>query len=151
MIDVPIYHDPRYPVRRAYEDDAGLDLPITEVSWCVTDHETGSGHWVVSTGVHVAIPDGYEGQVRMRSSYAKKGFFICNGVGTIDSGYRGEILAYIYEAVGRPFHPIRLDVGDCPMQLVICPVPKVNLVSVASPEELPPGVRGDKGFGSSGR
>ena len=151
MIDVPIYHHPDYPVRRAYEGDAGLDLPIAELEWDITNHETGDGHWVVNTGVHVAIPDGYEGQVRMRSSYAKKGFFICNGVGTIDAGYRGEIFAYIYQAVGRPSDSGHLYVGDYPMQLVICPVPKVNLITVGSPAGLPPGVRGDKGFGSSGR
>ena len=146
MIDVPIYHHPDYPVRRAYEGDAGLDLPITRMTLCI---DGDMGWWRVHTGVHVSIPEGYEGQLRMRSSAGGKGFFLCNAPGTIDSGYRGEIFGFVFDALdrgGQHFGP-----GDYIFQLVICPVPKVNLITVGSPSDLPPGVRGDKGFGSSGR
>ena len=151
MIDVPIYHHPDYPVRRAYKGDAGLDLPTISAKWMGEE----MGCWLLKTGVHVAIPEGYEGQVRMRSSVGRNGLFICNSPGTIDSGYRGEITGYVFSAVDPrksvcfPDFPQAL--GCCTFQLVICPVPKVNLITVGSPSDLPPGVRGDKGFGSSGR
>lgn len=144
MIDVPIYHHPDYPVRRAYDGDAGLDLPTVHTEYFSIGH-----FFKVFTGVHVAIPEGYEGQLRMRSSAGLKGIFICNAPGTIDSGYRGEIVAHVRWAPGCSGLPC--PAGAYILQLVICPVPRVNLVSVESPEDLPPSERGAKGFGSSGK
>lgn len=101
---------------------------------------------IIWTGVNMAIPQGFEGQVRPRSGLAiKHGITLINSPGTIDADYRGEI--------GMPLinlgdQPVTFNKGDRIAQLVICPIPQVILKEVKSLDSTE---RGDKGFGSTGK
>jgi dUTP pyrophosphatase len=100
---------------------------------------------LVPTGISVAIPDGFEGQVRPRSGLAfRKGVGIFNGPGTIDSDYRGEISVILIN-FGKEVLTIRN--GDRIAQLVISQVFRANLEEV---EQLPPTSRQGGGFGHTG-
>ena len=107
---------------------------------------TPGGRALVPTGVCVAIPAGYEGQVRMRSGLAlREGLALLNAPGTIDSDYRGEIRVIIANLGSEP---AKLTRGDRIAQLVFAPVVRVRLDPVA---ELPPSGQGPAGFGSTGK
>jgi dUTP pyrophosphatase len=100
---------------------------------------------LINTGVRMAIPEGFEGQVRPRSGLAlKRGLGMVNSPGTIDSDYRGEI-GLILINFGQ--EPIELDAGERLAQLVICPVVRAHCLEVTSLEATD---RGDGGFGSTG-
>jgi dUTP pyrophosphatase len=100
---------------------------------------------LVPTGLEVAIPDGFEGQVRPRSGLAvKHGISLPNTPATIDSDYRGEIRVPLIN-LGR--EPFRIARGMRIAQFVVAPVVRVTWDEVA---ELPATVRGPKGFGHSG-
>jgi dUTP pyrophosphatase len=101
---------------------------------------------LVPTGIAVAIPDGYEGQVRMRSGLAiRHGLSLLNGPGTIDSDYRGEICVILANLGSEPVAIAR---GERIAQLVIAPVARARL---EKSEELPATSRHTGGFGSTGR
>lgn len=120
--------------------DAGADLSATEgVSLAPGERA------LVGTGVAVAIPEGYVGLVHPRSGLAARhGLSIVNAPGTIDSGYRGEILVNLVNLGAEPVH---LGAGDRIAQLLVIPVVTAEFIAVDS---LPESVRGDTGHGSSG-
>jgi dUTP pyrophosphatase len=100
---------------------------------------------LVPTGLEVAIPDGFEGQVRPRSGLAvKHGISLPNTPATIDADYRGEIRVPLIN-LGR--EPFRVSRGMRIAQLVVAPVVRVTWDEVA---ELPATERGGRGFGHSG-
>ena len=100
---------------------------------------------LVPTGLFLAVPEGYEVQVRPRSGLAlKHGLVVVNSPGTIDSDYRGEV-GVIAGNVGR--RPFTITRGLRIAQLVVAPVARAEVRLV---EELPDSLRGDGGFGSSG-
>jgi len=100
----------------------------------------------VPTGLVVAIPPGFEGQVRPRSGLAlREGVTCLNSPGTIDSDYRGE-LAVILANLGQ--HTVAIQRGDRIAQLVIAPVERAELRETSS---LPGSGRGSGGFGHTGR
>jgi dUTP pyrophosphatase len=125
---------------RAYVGDAGLDLAACE------RHELGPGERVVvPTGLAVAIPEGYAGFVQPRSGLASRhGITIVNTPGLVDSGYRGELRVVLLNTDQK--EPFVVEPGMRIAQLVLVPVPEVELVEV---EELPETERGVRGFGSS--
>jgi dUTP pyrophosphatase len=93
----------------------------------------------------VAIPEGFAGFVQPRSGLAAKyGITIVNTPGLVDSGYRGELLVNLLNT--DPSEPFVVEVGMRIAQLVVMPVPGVELVEV---DELPESERGVRGFGSS--
>jgi dUTP pyrophosphatase len=101
---------------------------------------------LVPTGIAIAVPEGYEGQVRMRSGLAlKQGLILPNAPGTIDSDYRGEVRVIVAN-IGR--EPVTISRGDRIAQLVIAPVVRARLERVDS---LPQSNRGSGGFGSTGK
>lgn len=125
----------------AYEGDAGLDLRASE-DVVLAPHERK----LVSTGLAIAIPEGYAGFVQPRSGLALRiGLSMANTPGLIDSHYRGElkVIAINLDAT----KPIRIRRGDRIAQLVIQRVPVVQLIEV---DELDSTDRGVGGFGSSG-
>ncbi len=100
----------------------------------------------VATGFALAIPDGYEVQVRPRSGLALKHGITClNTPGTIDSDYRGEVKVILANLGDRPFEVVR---GERIAQLVPAPVLRARFTEVA---ELDDTGRGSGGFGSTGR
>jgi dUTP pyrophosphatase len=122
---------------------AGFDLPAAIEAELVL--EPGERH-LVPTGFAVAIPPGYEGQVRPRSGLAlRHAIVLPNSPGTIDSDYRGEVKVILMNAGSEPFTLRR---GDRVAQLVIAPVVAVEWQEV---EQLEGTERGAGGFGHSGR
>jgi dUTP pyrophosphatase len=135
--------DPSAPIPSyAYPGDAGADLVTT------VDVTLGPGERVtVPTGVAVALPEGYAGFVHPRSGLgARHGLGIVNAPGTIDAGYRGEILVQLINHDAR--EPVTLHRGDRIAQLVVQRVESATFTVV---ETLPESVRGTGGHGSSGR
>jgi dUTP pyrophosphatase len=100
---------------------------------------------LVPTGFSIAIPPGYEAQIRPRSGLAIRCGVTClNAPGTIDADYRGEVQVVLANFGTEPFAIRR---GDRIAQLVLAPVARAQFDPV---DELPPTVRGDGGFGSTG-
>lgn len=100
---------------------------------------------LVPCGFAMAVPEGYEAQVRPRSGLAlKHEVSILNAPATIDSGYNGEIRVLLINHGERPFN---VNVGDRIAQLVFAPVVRAVLEEV---DELPESERGDGGFGHTG-
>jgi dUTP pyrophosphatase len=100
----------------------------------------------VPTGLRLALPSGYEGQVRQRSGLAlRKGLTCLNTPGTIDSDYRGELKVIL---VNLGSEPATIRSGDRIAQLVIAPVARVRFEPAPALGETE---RGDGGFGSTGR
>lgn len=102
----------------------------------------------IRTGLAVAIPEGWEGQIRSRSSLGAKGMIMPNGVGTIDSDYRGELMV-LATWIGEG-DSIKLSKGERIAQMLIAPVPLTTYKEVSF-DELSSTDRGEGGFGSSGR
>jgi dUTP pyrophosphatase len=127
----------------ATEDAAGLDL-LAAVAEPV---ELAPGaRRLVPTGISIALPPGYEAQVRPRSGLAlKHGVTLLNSPGTIDADYRGEVGVILINLGEAPF---RLRRGDRIAQLVIAPVARL---AWRETESLPGSARGAGGFGSTGR
>ena len=143
MIQLPIQRlrDDAVIPERAYEGDAGLDLAACDRV------ELGPGQRaVVGTGLAVAVPEGYAGFVQPRSGLADRhGISIVNSPGLIDSGYRGEIKVILLNTDAST--PFVIDPGMRIAQLVVLPVPELDLVET---DELPETERGVRGYGSSG-
>lgn len=139
--------------------DAGMDLIAVSVNDSINYIEYG-------TGLAIEIPEGYVGLIFPRSSNSKKDLLLCNSVGVIDSGYRGEIklrykkimnpseektniLQNIFTDSSTLIYEIeRYDVGDKVGQIMILPIPFVEFTEVS---ELSQTDRGDGGFGSTGK
>ncbi|TMJ94691.1 MAG: dUTP diphosphatase [Actinobacteria bacterium] len=126
--------------RTAYAGDAGLDLATCE------PFELRPGERaVVSTGLSVAIPEGYAGFVQPRSGLAARhGIAVVNSPGLIDAGYRGEIKVVLLNTDAE--ETFTAMAGDRVAQLVVVPVPEIELLEV---DELPVSERAERGFGSS--
>lgn len=139
--------------------DAGMDLIATSVN------DDNDDYIEYGTGLAIEIPDGYVGLIFPRSSNSKKDLLLCNSVGVIDSGYRGEIkLRYkrIINTSSEKFYMKdnlflapsiyltidRYEVGDKIGQIMIMPIPFVEFTEV---DELSKTERGDGGFGSTGK
>jgi dUTP pyrophosphatase len=125
------------------EHAAGLDL-------CAAVREPVTlqvgGRALVPTGMRIAVPAGYEAQVRPRSGLAAKhGVTVLNAPGTIDADYRGEVCVILINHGDEPFAIAR---GDRIAQLVVAPVTRVR---VEIKRELNVTARGDGGFGHTGQ
>jgi dUTP pyrophosphatase len=124
---------------------AGLDL-LAAVGEHAPLHLARNGRVLVPTGLAIALPNGFEAQVRPRSGLAlKHGITVFNSPGTIDADYRGEV-AVILVNLGEADFVVRR--GERIAQLVIAPVVQGSLVEVAALDETQ---RGAGGFGSTGR
>jgi dUTP pyrophosphatase len=100
----------------------------------------------VPTGLSIALPEGFEAQVRPRSGLAAKcGVTVLNAPGTVDADYRGEVAVILINHGGAPFTIRR---GERIAQMVVASVARCELVPVTT---LPPTARGAGGFGSTGR
>lgn len=119
---------------------SGVDLRASE------DLVLLPGEWIpVPTGLKIELPEGFEGQVRPRSGLAARhGVTVLNAPGTIDSDYRGEIRVLLINQGREPFS---IAAGDRIAQLVLAPVSRISW----SEETLAESLRGEGGFGSTGR
>ncbi|MFZ5477269.1 MAG: dUTP diphosphatase [Myxococcota bacterium] len=147
MLEIPLVvlpHGEGLPLpARATHGSAGFDLRAAIPGTLTLEPGRRA---VVPCGVALAIPDGWEGQVRPRSGLAARyGVTVLNAPGTIDADYRGEIKVPLINLGEEPFVLAR---GERIAQILFSPVPDVHLAPVAV---LPEGARGDRGFGSTGR
>jgi dUTP pyrophosphatase len=125
----------------ATQGAAGMDLRSAE-SLTIKPHARA----LVVTGIAIALPLGFEAQVRPRSGLAvKHGVTVLNAPGTIDCDYRGEIKVPLINHGEEDFAIAR---GDRIAQMVIAPAPQMKLEEVSTLDET---LRGASGFGSSGR
>lgn len=127
---------------RAHKSDAGLDLTCTDIQSVI--NECGQLLLLYHTGLAVEIPEGYVGLLFPRSSIYQKALSLSNSVGVIDSGYRGEIVAVFRNTTDVV--PAIYKVGERFCQLVIVPIPDIEITEVS---ELSEGDRGESGFGST--
>jgi dUTP pyrophosphatase len=125
---------------RAHSTDAGLDLYTPEGQGCLV---RPGAVYTIDLGVRVAIPDGYYGQLTLRSSAGKKGLTIPNSVGIIDSGYRGNVKLLVTALAD----PVLVAAGERICQLVILPLPHVDIEAGLVDDGTD---RGAGGFGSTG-
>jgi dUTP pyrophosphatase len=147
LLEVPVVRRPGcadIPIP-AYQTDGavGLDLPAAvEGDVVLQPGEFG----LIPCGFSLAVPEGYEAQVRPRSGLAARyGISMVNTPGTIDPDYRGEVKVILINLGTEPFTVQR---GMRVAQMLIVPVPRVRLIEVS---ELPPTARGAGGFGHTGR
>lgn len=133
-LDLPAY---------ATDGAAGVDLraAVADAVWLAP-----GARRVIPTGLRLAIPQGWEGQVRARSGLAlRHGLALPNAPGTIDCDYRGEVGVLLANLGDRPVRIVR---GDRIAQLVFAPVGRAAIEPVRAVDDTP---RGDGGFGSTGR
>lgn len=134
-------HTPRQQTAGA----AGVDLPAA-LGFSDTLIIDPGRYAMVPTGLSIALPEGYEAQVRPRSGLAAKyGVTVLNSPGTVDADYRGEIKVLLINHGDAPFEIKR---GDRIAQLVVAPVSAVNFIERKT---LDATERGEQGHGSTGR
>lgn len=133
-----VLDDGTYMPEKAYEADAGFDLRTP--SKVIIPAKSSR---IIPTGVHVEIPFGYVGFLKSKSGLNVKDGILSEGV--IDSGFTGSIVAKLYN---HSNNEKVFEKGDKITQLVILPIPDVDMVQAESLEDTE---RGDNGFGSSGR
>ena len=124
---------------------AGLDLlaAVPEQTPVVL---APSQHAMIPTGLVIALPDGYEAQVRPRSGLAaRNGITIINAPGTVDADYRGEIQVVLVNLSREPF---TIERGQRIAQLIVAPVLHAKMIEMKTLNRTE---RGTKGFGSTGR
>lgn len=125
---------------RAHSTDAGLDLHVPEGQGVLV---RSGAVYTIDLGVRVAIPDGYYGQLTLRSSAGKKGLTIPNGIGVIDSGYRGNLKLLVTALAG----PVLVAAGERVCQLSVLSLPSVDVETGIVDDDTD---RGQGGFGSTG-
>lgn len=143
----------RVPIRRLPGNDLPLPSRATshsagyDLRACITDTLTilPGDRTLVPTGVAIALPEGFEAQIRPRSGMAARwGLTMLNTPGTIDADYRGEVKAL---AVNLGKEPVVIRRGDRIAQMIITRLPSTALAEV---ESLPESSRGEGGFGHTG-
>lgn len=115
--------------------DAGMDI-------VAIDKTVGEMYVEYKTGLALEIPEGYVCLIFPRSSISKKDLILCNSVGVLDSGYRGELI-FRFQNLGDEHY----EVGDRIGQIMILPFPNIEVEEV---EELSETERGENGLGSTG-
>lgn len=125
----------------SHPGDAGADLSAAEALTLAPGERA-----TVGTGVSIALPDGFVAFVVPRSGLAAKhGITIVNSPGTVDAGYRGELMVTLLNTDSS--EPFEISVGDRIAQIIVMPVTQARFIPV---EKLPVSERGESGFGSTG-
>jgi len=143
-IKIDIINRTPYPVPAyATEGSAGVDLRADiKESMLIPS----GAILLIPTGISLALPEGVEAQVRSRSGMTlKHGIVMANGIGTIDSDYRGEIKVIVHNISDKDY---LLEPGEKIAQMVFCRFCRAEFVLSESLEETP---RGDGGFGHTGK
>ena len=144
MIEIPAEFPEGRTPHYATEAAAGADLRAALSEPLVIQPH---GRVAVPTATRLAIPNGYEGQVRPRSGLAfRHGVTVLNAPGTIDADYRGELRVLLVNLSDEPY---TVNDGDRIAQLVVAPVVRARFSRVDGGLEA--SVRGEGGFGSTGR
>ena len=136
---IKFFNAGQYEPKIGTSGSAGIDLYANSV-------DDSNGSWIIGTGIHVDIPQGWVGLLIPRSSWGSEGWSLCNTIGVIDSDYRGEIIVKAERAAHKRFD--RVSVGDCIVQLVVTRCNNA-IEPVHSLSELSPTKRVSGGFGST--
>ncbi len=137
-IPIVLSHPAAKPPKRANPTDAGADL------YAVENYALHPGERLtVETGVSLAIPEGYYGQIAPRSGLAAK-HGVMTMAGVIDSTYTGTVKVLLFNS---GWEPVVISTGDRVAQLIILPI---SLAEFSPVESLPDTARGQSGFGSTG-
>lgn len=128
--------------RKANPTDAGFDITATDVFY-----NNANSCWEYSTGLAVEIPEEYVGLLFPRSSICKVDLSLCNSVGVVDPGYKGELKFMFRETIiGEYSSGSRYNIGDRIGQLIVMPLPQFEPVFV---DELDSANDRGGGFGST--
>lgn len=144
MLEIAILNKSRHPLP-TYQTElsAGVDL-VANLDTSITLQPLE--RYLIPTGLYIALPQGYEAQIRPRSGWAfKHGITVLNSPGTIDADYRGEIKVLLINLSNTPF---TIHDGDRIAQMIISKHEKIQWKIV---EKLDETARGEGGFGSTGR
>lgn len=135
-----VHENAKMPVKKT-DGSSGYDI------FSCVDISVGGNQWkLIPCGFKIQVPPGFEAQIRSRSGLAlNNGAFVLNGVGTIDSDYRGEVGVILANFTPDKFLVVKC--GDRIAQMVITRVPKVDMIEGRVNETD----RGNGGFGSTGR
>lgn len=126
-----------------YESSGSAGMDLRAQTSCLIK---AGERFLMATGIYIELPEGYEAQVRARSGLSiNHGIGLVNGVGTIDSDYRGEIKVALINLGSESYE---IHEGDRIAQIIIA---KYERVSWEPVKELTPTGRNEKGFGSSGK
>lgn len=142
-VTIPVINKSPHPLPRYQTGgSAGMDLS----AWLPETIVLGPlERRLIPTGLYLALPTGFEAQIRPRSGMAfKKGIGIVNSPGTIDPDYRGEILVAV---INLSPEPVRIEDGDRIAQMVVARYETVSWEPVVTLDET---VRGEGGFGHTG-
>lgn len=131
-VDLPVYKK---------NGDACMDVKITRIEY--------DGRYICHTGLHFELPEDYEMELRPRSSNTEYKVALLNSPGTLDSGYRGELLAIFTPLVEGQEFPYK--VGDRAFQLLVRHRERVIWDEVKSLDDLSKSDRGSGGFGHTGK
>ncbi len=124
----------------AHQGDAGMDICSVEKVALLPGERS-----LVATGIKLAVPIGFEVQVRPKSGLAiKHGITCLNTPGTIDAGYRGEVKVILYNAGQEPY---LVEKGSKIAQLIVARVEQADIAETGSLDDT---ARGEGGFGSTG-
>lgn len=127
----------------AYISDSGFDLYSIEDKWIHPFDRS-----LVSTGLVLDIPDGYEIQVRSKSGLAlKQGLMVLNSPGTVDQGYLGEIKVILFNTTNQK---VKIEKGQKVAQAVLCPVVSGKWIKLVEKNKIDEKDRNDNGYGSTG-
>lgn len=146
-LKVKIYNSSPYPIPRyATENSAGVDLYAHLEKELTVER---GRIYAVPTGIHLEIPVGYEAQIRARSGLAlKHGISLVNGIGTIDSDFRGEIKVILTNLSEKTY---TIKPGDRIAQMVFNRYERAVFYPVETVDTLTKTDRGEGGFGHSGK
>lgn len=128
---------------RSHPHDAGLDLIAV-----TAEYNNEYGYYEYDTGISIELPPGHVALLAARSSVSKTGLSLANGMGVIDSTYRGSIKARFYKETLAGIRSTPYIVGDKIAQLLIVPI---RLPIMVECTELSESDRGTNGFGSTGK
>lgn len=142
---------------KVYRENSNVEFPFyaTEDSACADVYvhrlDIHNDIVVVHTGLHFALPTGWEMQIRPRSGFTKYRYAVLNSPGTLDADYRGELLIKYTRIDGGYADDFPYNIGDRCCQINIHPVPKMKFEEVDSLEALGETERGQGGFNSTGK
>lgn len=125
--------------------DACMDVYVHKIE------RKDDGRIVYHTGLHFALPEDYEMEIRPRSSNTKTTLIMQNAPGTLDQGYRGELMIVMRDITDPTFGKCHYDVGDRCAQIIIRRRETIVWDEVNTQEELGVTERGEGGFGSTGK
>ena len=145
-VNVKVYRENDKAVLPAYGKDGDACMDVTATS---IEYDDKRNRFICHTGLHFELPEDYEMELRPRSSNTKFRVIIANAPGTLDAGYRGELLVIFTPLDVDDISSFPYKEGDRVCQLLVRRRERINWVEVNSLEELSSSERGTGGFGST--